>query len=225
MPLHRGKLATNHPEVIESRPLTREDLAVLLDKPRGPDPTRAGSGAIARLREPHHRLARMVAAGLRTQEIVERGGYSQGRLTTLMKDPAFQELVAGYREKVDAAFEREQEAFVELATRNMITAERMLMEKLEIADEDGTLPSIRELMSIRSDSADRLGYGKRNMNLNVNVDFAARMEQAIARSRGARTLEAQPVPVVASPAVSPPPAPSDPAAEARAVPPRVLRRA
>lgn len=224
MPLHRGKLATNHPEVLETRPLTREDLAVLLEEPRGPHPSRLGSGAIARLREPHHRLARMVAAGLRPAEIVERGGYSHGRLSTLMKDPAFIELVAGYREKVDAAFEREQEAFVELATRNMITSERMLMEKLEIHDEEGTLPSIRELMSIRSDSADRLGYGKRNMNLNVNVDFAARMEQAIARSRGARTIEARSVPVAASLTEPPPLAPRDPAAEAPAVP-RILRRA
>lgn len=186
--LHRGKIATN-PEVLEVRPLTREDLAVLLDEQRGPSKDRAGSGAVARLREPHHRLARLIALGLRKAEVVARSGYSYQRVSTIEKDPAFIELVAHYRAKVDEAFVEEQETFVELATANMITSERMLMEKLEIHEEEGTLPSIRELMSIRSDSADRLGYGKKNVNLNVNVDFAARMEQAIARSRGSKLIE------------------------------------
>lgn len=217
MTLHRGRLATN-PEILEVRPLTREDLGILMDA-RGPAATRAGSGHIARLRDPHHRLARLVAAGLRNDEICARGGYSMSRLVTIMKDPSFKELVAGYREKVDAAFIAEQESFVELASANMITAERMLMEKLEIHDEEGTLPSIRELMSIRSDSADRLGYGKKNTNLNVNVDFAAKMEAAIQRTRTVRTIEARALPFSPStPVVPDVPASSAPLA------PRIARR-
>lgn len=192
MPLHRGKIATN-PEVLEVRPLTREDLAILTE-PRGPQRDRAGSGAIAKLREPHHRLARMIAAGLRMHELVERSGYSAQRISTLQKNAAFQEVIAGYRGKVDEAFLRKQEAAVELMTANAITAERMIMEQLEIAEEEGKLPPIRDLLAIRSDSYDRIGYGKRNMNVNVNVDFAARMEAAAQRSRTVRQIEARPVP-------------------------------
>lgn len=209
MTLHRGKLATN-PDILEVRPLTRDDLACL-DQVRGPAPTRAG-GAVQRLRDPHHRLARLCAAGLRNEEIVVRSGYSYNRLATIRKDPAFIELVASYRDKVDAAFEREAETWMEQATSNMLTAERMLAERLEIHDEEGTLPSIRELMSIRSDSADRLGYGKKATNLNVNVDLAAQLEKAHARMRAVKEVRdvvaPSPTPVreVDVPAVLPAPA-------------------
>lgn len=187
MTLHRGKLASN-PDILEVRPLTRDDLACLVPGTRGPQADRSGSGHIKRLRDPHHRLARLIAAGLRNDELAARSGYSFQRIQTLRKDPAFAELVASYRDKVDAAFEREQESFMELATQNMITAERMLQEKLEEHDEEGTLPSIRELMSIRSDSADRLGYGKKNTNLNVNVDLAANLEKAHQRMQRIRDV-------------------------------------
>jgi hypothetical protein len=212
MPLHRGKLASN-PEILETRPLTREDLAIL-DQSRGASPTRSGSGVVQKLRDPHHRLARLIAAGLRGGELTMRSGYSQARIGTLMQNAAFVELVASYREKVTEAFVEEQEAFIELATSNMITAERMLAEKLEIAEEEGTLPSIRELMSIRSDSADRLGYGKKNMTINAKVDFAATMEAVYERTRKAREIGAS-TPMIEArvvPASSPPLAPSDPAA-------------
>jgi len=221
MTLHRGRLATN-PEILEVRPLTRDDLACLLEPAaRGPAPDRSGSGHVAKLRDPHHRLARLIAAGLRNEELVARSGYSLGRIVQLRGNATFMELVATYRDKVDAAFEREQETFIELATSNMITAERMLMEKLEIADEEGTLPSIRELMSIRSDSADRLGYGKKNTNLNLNVDFAAKMEAAILRSRGVRTIEARSLPAQPSTPV----VPDVPASSAPLAPRLLTRRA
>lgn len=208
MTLHRGKIARN-PEVLEVRPLTRDDLAILTE-PRGPAPDRAGSGHVARLRDPHHRLARLVAAGLRDEEVCVRGGYSLSRLATLKKDPTFIELVERYREKVTEAFVDAQEAFIELATANMVIAERMLAEKLEEHDEQGTTPSIRELMSIRSDSADRLGIGKKNTNLNVNMDFAAKMEETILRTRRVREL--------APSSVSPQQTPTAQAGEGRTAP-------
>ncbi len=211
MTLHRGRLAIN-PEVLECRPLTREDLAQLPELRAQSGPHTAG-GHVARLRDPHHRLARLIAAGLRPDELVARSGYSAQRIVQLKANQTFQELIETYRGKVTAAFEREQETFIEIATKNMLTAERMLEEKLEIAEEEGTLPSIRELMSIRSDSADRLGYGKKNTTLNVNVDFAAKMEAAIQRTRSLRQIEAVPLPSTAqSPAVPDVPASSAPLA-------------
>lgn len=220
MTLHRGRLATN-PEILEVRPLTREDLAILVDQPRGPAENRVGSGHVQKLRDPHHRLARLIAAGLRTDEVIARSGYSAQRIHSLKANQTFIELIETYRDKVNAAFEREQETFVEIATKNMVTAERMLEEKLEIHEEEGTLPSIRELMSIRSDSADRLGYGKKNTTLNVNVDFAAKMEAAIQRSRGVRQIEARAMPSLPP---STPAVPDVPASSAPLVP-RITRRA
>lgn len=193
MTLHRGKIA-REPTVLNVRALTRDDLMVLRED-RGPT-ERSGGGIVQRLRDPHHRMARLVAAGLRPDEIVARSGYTHSRYNTLKNDPAFQELVAKYREKVDAAFIREADTFYELATSNMITAERMIAEKLEEHDENGTLPSFRELMPISRDAADRFGYGKRQTNLNVNADFAKLLEDARKRSAGAnaKVIEATPIP-------------------------------
>ena len=43
--------------------------------------------------------------------------------------------------------------------------------------------SIRELLSISRDAADRIGLSKRSIQTNVNVDWAAALDRAIARSR------------------------------------------
>lgn len=181
MTLHRGKIA-REPAITNVRSLTRDDLVMLR-----PDIDRtvvSRIGVALKLRDHHHRLARLVAAGFKNSEIMDRTGVSHSRISTHRKDPAFIELVAKYREKVDAAFEREQDIFYQVATSNMLKAEVMIAEKLETAEEEGVPLPTRDLIAISRDAADRFGYGKRNMNLNINVDFAAQLEKTIARSKG-----------------------------------------
>src|SRR6266481_3826630 len=101
--LHRGKLAKT-PRVVGVRPLTREDMLRLQD-PRPPQ------NRPKAMRETHHRLARMVAAGFRTEEILRLTGFSSTRLLQLRHDPAFQELVAAYKDKVDEAYARSIDEF------------------------------------------------------------------------------------------------------------------
>ncbi len=185
MVLHRGKIATK-PEILEVRPLTREDLGLILEKRVGED-GRPIQGAAKRFRDSHHRVARLFASGLRPTEIVERSGYSYQRIHTLSTDPAFQELVAKYREKVDAEFVKNADAFYEVATSNMLKAEVQIADKLEQAEEDGVALPTRDLIAISRDAADRFGYGKRQTNLNVNADFASLLEKAIQRS--GKTIE------------------------------------
>lgn len=157
------------------RELTRADLPVLHEP-------RAGSPRLKQLRNSHHRLARLLAAGVRKTEVARRCGYSLTRLSILEKDPAFVDLVTKYRAEVDAKWAENVEDFVELATDNMIRAERMISDKLDAYEENDELPSVKELVSISRDAADRLGYGKKQTNVNVNVDFAAKLERAIKRS-------------------------------------------
>lgn len=225
MTLHRGKIA-REPTVLNVRALTRDDLMVLRED-RGVT-ERAGGGVVQRLRDPHHRIARLIASGLRLDEVAQRSGYSLGRINTLKNDPAFQELVAKYRDKVTEAFVAEADTYYELATQNMVTAERMIAEKLEEHDENGTLPPVRELIAISRDAADRFGYGKRQTNLNVNADFASMLEAARKRSAGAnaKVIEAtvnppglplpQSEPVAVSPAMVPAQHPSLPLIRRRA---------
>ena len=142
-----------------------------------------------KLRDSHHMIARLAATGMRTKAIAAQVGYSDIRVIHLLEAPAMQELVAKYREKVDASFIESQDAFFELATKNMLSAERHIADAIAEADEAGELIPIRTALAISRDAADRFGYGKKTQNLNINVDFAAQLERAIQRS--GKTIEAK----------------------------------
>lgn len=155
------------------RPMTKEDMAATL---KGSFVPMVSAG---RLRDSHHRIARLAAAGLRQDEICQRTGYSRHRVWELLQSPAMIDLVAKYRSKVDEAFERNQDEFYNLATTNMLKAEREIGDRL---DDKGDEIPIKDLISISRDAADRFGYGKKQTNVNINADFAAELEKAIARS-------------------------------------------
>ena len=69
----------------------------------------------------------------------------------------------------------------------MLVAERQIADRLEDAEEEGVKLPLKDLLAISRDGADRFGYGKKSAVLNTNVDFAAILEQAIARSKTAAT--------------------------------------
>lgn len=176
--LHRGRLPAKL-DILSIRELTREDLACLR--------TARTASAVSKLRDPHHRLARLIASGLKVNEAAARAGFSAARAYVLHADPTFQNLVAEYRNDVQTSFITSQDDFYTTATSNMLKAERQLAERLDAADEAGELLPVRDLIAISRDGADRFGYGKRTTNLNVNVDFAAKLEAARKRSDSARS--------------------------------------
>ena len=102
-----------------------------------------------------------------------------------------QELVANYRAKVDEEFVEGADAFFTLATQNMIAAERHIADAIAEAEDAGELIPIRTALAISRDAADRFGYGKKTQNLNINVDFAAQLERAIAAQRQTDRGDAQ----------------------------------
>jgi len=179
MTLRRGRNAGQPPssfKVIGVRDLTRADLSRLLVKRDTAAPL------IKRLRDPHHLLARLIASGLTQVDAGARAGYSYNRVCQLMADPTFKNLVATYRGQATEAWRENVDTFFELAHSNMLKAERQLAEKLEAAEEQEEFLPTRDLIAISRDAADRLGYGKHSKQTNVNVDFAAMLEKAIARS-------------------------------------------
>src|SRR6266403_2988243 len=215
--LHRGKISTK-PEILSVRPLTREDLGLILEK-RADGEGRPIQGAVRRFRDPHHRVARLFAAGLRVQEVADRSGYSYQRVHTLSTDPAFQELIAKYREKVDASFVANADEFYEQATSNMRMAERQIAERLEAAEEEDIDLPLKTLIDISGDRMDRFGYGKRQTNLNVNADFASLLEKAIQRSGKTIEATATPSPRLAPPRDCLPLASEESTIEAQSIPP------
>lgn len=177
--LHRGRLPAKAPDILAIRELTREDLACLRQQ--------RTASAVSKLRDPHHRLARLIASGLKVNEAAARAGFSAARAYVLHVDPTFQNLVAEYRKDVQTAFVAGQDDYYTAATSNMLKAERQLAERLDKADEEGELLPVRDLIAISRDAADRFGYGKKSTNVNVNVDFAAKLEAARKRSDNVRS--------------------------------------
>ena len=179
MTLHRGRIATDI-QILGIRPLSRDDLDCLKDKRNVP--------AVQRFRDPHHRLARLLASGLRPAEAAAQVGYSLARIYVLQADPSFQELVAAYRKDVHDAYISAEEERFRMATEVNLKSLRHINEHFDKADEDGELIPIGRALAVFADTSDRVGLSKKSTNVNINVDFAAKLESARARSAKARLI-------------------------------------
>ncbi len=104
----------------------------------------------------------------------------------------------------------------------MIAAERHIADSIAEADEAGDLLPIRTALAISADGADRLGYGKRSTNLNINADLGAALERAIARSGKGPVIDSAPIRTVPGPKPAHLPSPDSSPGSGR---PLILRRA
>lgn len=153
---------------------------------------------VVKLRDSHHMLARLMATGLRDWEVAARSGYSIGRIAMLKVDPSFQELVAAKRKQVDEEWVESVDDYFTTVTANRVIAARLLNDKLVEAEPEDM--SFRELVMIHADAADRTGYPKRKESINVNLDFASKLDQAIKRSREGKVIDLPSEPVTELPA-------------------------
>lgn len=129
------------------RPLEPEDLM------QQPAPENSVSFATKTLRTRHHKLARLIASGTYTQvQMSELSGYSPARISTLMTDPAFIDLVDQYKEQVAEVFFSQQERLADL----LMDSTDLLAERME---EDPDSFTNNQLLEILKNSADRTGHG------------------------------------------------------------------
>lgn len=188
MTIGRGKVVAAHfKNILNVRELTRDELARLAVKRTKVAPH------VQKLRDSHHNVARLLAAGLRPFEVASRAGYSMPRIYTLQKDPSFISLVEYYRNLVNETFKENVDEWMQMAVSNGLKAERMVADRLDQADEEGVPLPVRDLLAISRDMADRTGRGKVSTNVNVNVDFASALEKAIDRSKRATVIDAEPI--------------------------------
>ena len=82
-------------------------------------------------RESHHAVARLVAIGASHQEIRRVTGHTYKRISLYMGDPAFCELVEFYKARVDEAWNRNLDTYLELGMSNMIRAEGLIQDRLD----------------------------------------------------------------------------------------------
>jgi hypothetical protein len=127
-------------------------------------------------------MAQLFACGLRPKEVAELTGYSLARVSLLRSTPAFDDLVDQKRGLDEGELKDGMQAYYQMILDNGLKAERKLADKLDDDDETEEM-SVRELISISRDSADRVGLSKRTVQTNISVDFAVSLDRAIARSR------------------------------------------
>lgn len=151
------------------RELDSADIA-LLQEERG-----SRAPALKRLSERHHALARCLASGMAEADAAITCGYVGSRVSILKADPAFQELLAFYRQQVDGKYLDMHGVLAGLS----LDAAMELRERLEIdIESEAKKISVTQLMELTKLGADRTGFGPQSSQLNVNVDFADRLKAA-----------------------------------------------
>lgn len=138
------------------------------------NPKVSGGGRVARIRERHHTIARMVAAGMPNERICSVMGITETSLEMLKDNtPAFQELVFHYEQRGPRA-EREEE-YLEQKHRIAKLAQYELHDRL-VEDPDSF--SASELLRIQDSYDDRTGFSKQTVHVTVHQELAARLENS-----------------------------------------------
>ena len=137
---------------------------------------------IERFRFAHHTVAMLFAAGMTVQEVMRRTGFTQRRLSLLLDDPTFQELIEHYRKPHMDRLEAKIESHFEEMESVFASALRHTRQHFEDADEVGENVPLAHAMKVVSDIGDRIGFSKHTIKTTVNVDFAQALDRAIERS-------------------------------------------
>ena len=151
------------------RELGLEDVALLLDEKGVQAPQ------IKEFRERHHALARLIAEGKKPGEAALMQRYSQSRMSVLLADPAFRELVEHYRSIVDEAFLDFQQQLAALA----LDATMIMRSRMEDTPDDLSDAVVLQIIQV---GADRTGHGpSQKVEHNHKVGLADRLMSATAR--------------------------------------------
>lgn len=171
----RGR-ASRLPTVLSSRPLDAEEVAALGEREVG---TKAAP--LQRVSSRHRQLARAIASGLSPSAAGRSVGLSASRVSILMNDPTFTDLVAHSTALKDAAFS----SFVEVAAGLATDAAEAIRDRLETEPES---LEVDELLRISQVMADRSGNApKRVVDNNINLNFGDALAQARQRAKAAAT--------------------------------------
>lgn len=130
---------------------------------------------LARLRDSHHQVARLLAEGMRPQDVSRMTGYAISRLSWLQnQDPAFMELVEFYRQdRRDNQLEVESR-FLGVAMDALQAFHERILDEPETVAAQTLLEGVKAL-------ADRAGYAPvtRSVNKNLNLNIGAKYDRAL----------------------------------------------
>lgn len=173
--------------IVRSFPLEVTHLTKLAEHAESGNVLGVENQRLARIKHRHHRLAMMLAGGMRPDQAAMACGYHPSTISILCNDPMFAELLDLYSEGVQAEFRETIESM-----RNMtdeLVAE--LEHRLETSPEQFTIGQLNELLKT---FADRSGSGPSstsNINAQVVAVDGATLERIKAAARTARPVDRQ----------------------------------
>ena len=138
---------------------------------------------VAKLRDSHYQMIRMFAAGLTNAEVASQMGYTVSRVSILRNSPAIREQVDRFHAHADDTAKESMDAIVRMQNEIALKGLRTTLDKIE----DGELPDSLVLKAVDS-ALDRIGYHRKSTKENVNINFAARIEQAWVASRQVKLI-------------------------------------
>lgn len=163
--------------------LTIEELSMLSEE-KGSEPS-----ALKRLSQRHHSLARILASGAAPGQAAVLCGYTNSRVSILLEDPAFRELLEFYKSGVEEKYYDLHEQLAGIAG----DAAMELQERLEIEPEK---LSVGQLIELTKMGADRTGHGPtKDVGQVVNNNFVVALPTPAAstdewlNSRSTRVIE------------------------------------
>lgn len=137
---------------------------------------------ISHLRYSHHRLAQLLANGVKPYIAARLCNYSAQRVTQLMDDPSFQELMANYKDEVDEVWAD----FRSMASDLSIDMMGRLREMLEEHPERFGPATILEAIKVLADRSGNAPVTK-TVSVAVTTDIGDQLLAARARIRDARS--------------------------------------
>jgi hypothetical protein len=147
------------------RELTSEDIFRFATMNAHPFTARP---AIQRLREVHHRVARLLASGMTIAEVAIRTGRSEGRVSDLQQDPAFKELIHYYTSQIEEVeITDAQRAREDYSDINDLVREE-IMRRLEDPSKINEIP-VDELRRLMTDTGDRTHSPPKTAVPSINI--------------------------------------------------------
>lgn len=140
-------------------------------------------GAVAKIREVHHTVARLYARGFKPPEIGAKINRTGATVRNWLNNPAMAELVAQYAG--EHAIEITNE--LEYRTKLLLEAGTLSLESVveQLKEDPSTVPIAQRLKLIDTMN-DRTGLARQETKVNLNLDLGTRLDQAIERSRAAQ---------------------------------------
>ena len=157
------------------------ELTLSVDTPPVPGEETEDPANLARIKERHHSVARMVAGGLTQRMVAQLCGYTESYLSILLNNPAMQELVELYR--------IQQGGSSQLIVEKLKTVGMKAMERLEEQIDADKLNN-NELIQAAKLGLDRGGHGPTSNQHILSEQHIIDHAELAKRNQDARTRSA-----------------------------------